>query len=177
MNISYFSCHREFLDNYIKLHKHSMKSFESAIDSIVSSSTISRVVKKDRNNQYVKAFNIGLDSWVDLISKLKLNPNQKLQAILLRAKDSISSSSGADLSTCNNILQDLSTKLISDEFSEGTLSMEAQQVADTYDKFPIQLKKILAKDLLKTIQVYKVLDPPKGETLTNNYNYLEKMVN
>ncbi len=175
MHITNSDCYRSFLDNYMKLNKLSMKALESSVSNVISTASISRIVKKDKNGNYTKAFNIGIDSWVELVSKLKLTEEQKTQAILLRTKDSLINTVGENSAPTKLIAESISI-IGNDNVKSETLSVDALQVADTYDKFPNKLKNLINQDILKTIEVFKVLDPARGETLTNNYNYLNRVM-
>ncbi len=177
MDLNLFGCHRQFLDSYIKKHKLSLKSLANATKNVVSISTLSRVVKKDRSGEYTRAFDISLDSWTLLIAHLKLTKEEALQALLLRVKDELRRVDTPLINEVENLLGKVYGQISPDDIKESSLSREALYIADTYEKLPERFKKSLATESFKVIGFLDALNPAIAQTLESHRKIMKRIIN
>ena len=177
MELNLHECHRKFLDSYIAKHKLSLKSLSLRSNKVVSASTLSRVVKKDRSGEYEKAFNISIESWVEFVGNLSLTKEEALQAILLRTKDTVSLFESTLLSCANKLFEKVHSGISDGEVSEDSVSSEALYLADTYDKLPKRFQQSIANEAFKVIGYLNDINPAYSQTLKQNKKIMKRIIN
>ncbi len=177
MELNLHSCHRAFLESYIKKHKLSFKSLANSVSNIASASTLSRITKKDKNGNFAKNFEVNMDTWVNLISNLKLTKEEAAQAILLRASDFLTDTNCPRSNEINKIINKSKNEIIASSISRCDLSEEALCVADTYDKLPTRFKKFIAQESYKLVSFLDEINPMTAMMLKTNRISLKRLSN
>ncbi len=176
MELNLYGCHRQFLESYMIKYKLSLKSLATTSNNVVSVSTLSRIIKKNREGEFLKAFDISLDSWAQLIANLRLTKEQALQALLLRLKDEIADLKTPLIKEVSKLLDKVHGQISSESIDESNLSKEALYIADTYDKLPARFQKSIATESFKVIGFLDALNPAVAQTLDSNRKMMRRII-
>ncbi len=177
MELELYKCHRSFLESYIKKHRLSFKSLENAINKSASSATLSRIIKKNPDQNFTKAFNVNLEVWIEVVSQLKITQPQMAQAILLRVIDGLKNSVNPKSKLTSRLIKTAKNDIIYKRVDSNNLSEESLYIADTYDKLPKRFQQSVATEAFKVIGYLEDINPVKSQTLKQNKKIMKRIIN
>ena len=146
MKILNYRCHRKFLFDYIDANSLSLREFVRLVEDVTSISALSHFFKKDKSGQFVGSYCFRTDTWLEILSYLKLTQTEFDHLFLLKIQDDVIGKfhdGSAQASSIRRIIKQM-VRQTSAEANIGIsipkLSRKGASIGKVYDALPEALQ-------------------------------------
>lgn len=151
-----YTNYRDLILDYKESNGLSYREFSSNVNNVVSSSSLSSLLKKDRSNNFAPGKMIELGNLFDLLCEMNIKGPLLTEMLLLRAKEELELKADnprkASILLKNAINKINKTNLQNGGFFQSTL-----------DKIPLKFKTPVYKECYRQLEYYLLSSPSKAK--------------
>lgn len=172
------TCHRQFIIDHMEEHKLSMRDFVAKVNGVTSVSALSHFLKKNSRGDFCGSYSFRLDTWLEILEHLDLNPVEYDHLFLLKIEDDVNLKfhpKSGQSNAIRRIIQTRGRRLqavpTSMNFTQKALSM-----AKIFDALPDALKEELSREA-ERLSGYFIRGQKRSSRIAGMKTHLENLLN